>query len=211
MLRKCEASVCKNWISVSALLCPLGPAGSGQLVRTPAVTSGLSRRLEPGGQAHFLWPFASRPGLGRGPRSVARDVPSRPIPSASPALLPRKARRPPPQQVSPPWLSPVWVGSWLEGGGPGRGATFLPWVFCLGRESELPLFLYNKPVAWWGNLRVAQMTAAGPGQKCPHCEGAALPLEGLDGGSGELDGHREVTGEWGRGPQAPRPGRPRPG
>lgn len=30
-----------------------------------------------------------------------------------------------------------------------------------GRECEPALFPYNKPVAWWGNLPVSQVTAAG--------------------------------------------------
>lgn len=194
--------MCKNWINVSVLLGPLGSAGPGRLARLPAVTSGLSWRLEPVARTSRLWPgslsaaFASRPGLGRGPGSAARDAPTGFMSSP-----PRKVRRPPSSWFLPQALpgSACWVGSRREGGCPGSLATCLPRVNHLGREPELSLFPYNKPVAWWGNLHVSQVTAAGLGQKCPHSGGTTSPRGSGPGQEGGLGGDPrlecEVSGE----------------
>lgn len=144
------------------------------------MTSGLSWRLGPRGQdtaavagltfcSLVLLAQARAGGQGRRP-GASRQGPSQVLPGPrSPGRRgdPGPGRSPPGPALSG-WAASGRAEAPEMGHGPARG-------FCLGTEPELPLFLYNKPVAWWGNLRVSQMTAAGPGQRCPQCEGAASP------------------------------------
>lgn len=64
-----------------------------------------------------------------------------------------------------------------------------------GRECEPALFPYNKPVAWWGNLPVSQVTAAGR-ERDVLMLGAPPPPEGPDQGRGVARGRdRQLEGE----------------
>lgn len=196
------------------LLCLPGSAGPGQLARTPAVTSGLGRRLEPSGQdtpagaGSVTAALCSQPCPGRGAGSAER----------TPLRLHLKGRgrdSPPRPPQALPGSAAGWAAGWQE------GALEVGHVSLGGRlhrrKPELCLCGYNKPVAWWGNLHASQVTAAGPGQQCPQ-PGAPRPLRGAGcaepprvgraGPGGRTTGSLGQGGP-GRGPEAAAPGQPR--
>lgn len=198
--------MCKLRITLSVPLCLPGSAGPGQLARTPAVTSGLggarspAARTLPAGAGSVTTALRSQPrragGLGR-----QSGRPHGCVSREGEGTAPRTPR------PGPSGLS-GWVGGRLAGGRPGGGPRF-PQGSITRRKPELCLCPSSKPVAWWGNRHASQVTAAGPGQKCPQ-PGAPRPLRGAGGTEPPRVGWREGSPGQGGPARARRPPPPPP-
>lgn len=139
-----------------------GPSGSAPrsalLLPAPSLCSqlpswvGRGLALEPGPpRNHAGHPVA--PGKGG-------DLPPSFLPPSArprPGALPRRPR----------------AGQWLQGGPRDLSHFWGVNYHCL--ESELRPSGHNKPCGWVGALSLSQVTAAGPGQSCPHSGGTTSP------------------------------------